>query len=135
MWGQETSENQCRERNLCNILNESRRKSIESSKNDKVGTCIEAGKDNRKEERVKNVVKGGLGEGYRWGGLGEEHKKMLDQDTKVTVRTRYWLPEEHERFLTALKMYGNKDIKSIASFVGSRNCAQVPCPPLLATYL
>jgi len=56
----------------------------------------------------------------------EEHKKMLEQDAEF--HTRYWLPEEHQRFLTGLKMYGHKDIKSIARFVGTRNATQVkPC--------
>lgn len=63
----------------------------------------------------------------------EEHKKMLDQDAEF--HTRYWLPEEHQRFLTGLKMYGHKDIKSIARFVGSRSSTQVPPPPTRAKYL
>jgi hypothetical protein len=53
----------------------------------------------------------------------DEHKKMLDQDAEF--HTRYWQPDEHQRFLTGLKMYGHKDIKSIARFVGTRNSTQV----------
>lgn len=53
----------------------------------------------------------------------EEHKKMLETDAEF--HTRYWLPEEHQRFLTGLKMYGHKDIKSISRFVGSRSTTQV----------
>jgi hypothetical protein len=57
----------------------------------------------------------------------EEHKKMMDQDAEF--HTRYWLPDEHQRFLTGLKMYGHKDIKSIARFVGTRSSTQVAAPP------
>lgn len=53
----------------------------------------------------------------------DEHKKLLDQDAEF--HTRYWQPDEHQRFLTGLKMYGHKDIKSIARFVGTRNSTQV----------
>jgi len=53
----------------------------------------------------------------------EEHKKMIEQDAEF--HTRYWLPEEHQRFLVGLKMYGHKDIKSIARFVGTRSSTQV----------
>ncbi len=59
----------------------------------------------------------------------EEHKKMMDQDAEF--HTRYWLPDEHQRFLTGLKMYGHKDIKSIARFVGTRSSTQVTAPPKL----
>jgi len=53
----------------------------------------------------------------------EEHKKMIETDAEF--HTRYWMPEEHQRFLTGLKMYGHKDIKSISRFVGSRSTTQV----------
>jgi hypothetical protein len=53
----------------------------------------------------------------------EEHKEMLKQDEAFSQR--YWTPEEHQRFLTGLKMYGHKDIKAISRFVGTRNATQV----------
>jgi len=40
-------------------------------------------------------------------------------------QSRYWTTEEHERFLEALKLYGNKDVKAISNHVGSRNTTQV----------
>jgi len=40
-------------------------------------------------------------------------------------QSRYWTAEEHQRFLEAIKRYGDKDIKSIAAHVGSRNATQV----------
>ena len=41
---------------------------------------------------------------------------------------RHWTPEEHQRFLTGLNMYGHKDIKAISRFVGTRNETQVRAP-------
>jgi SHAQKYF class myb-like DNA-binding protein len=38
---------------------------------------------------------------------------------------RYWTEEEHQRFLDALQSVGPKDVKAIASFVGSRSATQV----------
>jgi SHAQKYF class myb-like DNA-binding protein len=38
---------------------------------------------------------------------------------------RYWTEEEHQRFLDALQTVGPKDVKAIASFVGSRSATQV----------
>jgi SHAQKYF class myb-like DNA-binding protein len=40
-------------------------------------------------------------------------------------QSRYWTKEEHEKFLEALKLFGKKDVKSIANYVGSRNPTQV----------
>jgi len=40
-------------------------------------------------------------------------------------QTRYWTPEEHQRFLDALKLYGPKDVKAISAHVGTRNPTQV----------
>ncbi|GJQ13800.1 hypothetical protein GpartN1_g5591.t1 [Galdieria partita] len=39
--------------------------------------------------------------------------------------SRYWTVEEHERFLEARKIYGRKDTKSIAEYVGTRTVTQV----------
>mmetsp|Transcript_3695 Transcript_3695/g.7074 ORF Transcript_3695/g.7074 Transcript_3695/m.7074 type:complete len:375 (-) Transcript_3695:367-1491(-) len=38
---------------------------------------------------------------------------------------RYWSQEEHNRFLEALKKFGQKDVRAIANYVGTRNPAQV----------
>jgi SHAQKYF class myb-like DNA-binding protein len=38
---------------------------------------------------------------------------------------RYWTEEEHQRFLDAIQNYGHKDVKAIASVVGTRNATQV----------
>jgi len=40
-------------------------------------------------------------------------------------QSRYWTEEEHLRFLDAIENYGHKDVKAIASFVGTRNATQV----------
>jgi hypothetical protein len=47
-------------------------------------------------------------------------------------KSRYWTAQEHQRFLDALKVHGQKDFKSIAAFVGSRSATQA-CPPSLPT--
>lgn len=41
------------------------------------------------------------------------------------VQSRYWTPHEHRRFLEALSKFGPKDVRAIASYVGSRNATQV----------
>lgn len=41
------------------------------------------------------------------------------------VQSRYWTPHEHQRFLEALAKFGPKDVRAIASYVGSRNATQV----------
>ena len=40
-------------------------------------------------------------------------------------QSRYWTEEEHQRFLEAIKSYGHKDVKAIASIVGTRSATQV----------
>lgn len=44
---------------------------------------------------------------------------------KKKPQSRYWTPEEHQRFLEALQKYGHKDVKSISMHVGTRNATQV----------
>ena len=41
------------------------------------------------------------------------------------TQSRYWTPDEHQRFLEALQEFGPKDVRSIATYVGSRNATQV----------
>lgn len=44
---------------------------------------------------------------------------------KKKPQSRYWTPEEHQRFLEALQKYGHKDVKSISLHVSTRNATQV----------
>lgn len=53
-----------------------------------------------------------------------ESDKERKQDTPK-VQSRYWTPNEHKRFLEALQKFGAKDVRAIASYVGSRNATQV----------
>jgi SHAQKYF class myb-like DNA-binding protein len=43
---------------------------------------------------------------------------------------RYWTEEEHQRFLHAIQNYGHKDVKAIASLVGTRSATQVSLPSI-----
>jgi SHAQKYF class myb-like DNA-binding protein len=43
----------------------------------------------------------------------------------LTTYRRYWTEEEHQRFLDAIQNYGHKDVKAIASVVGTRSATQV----------
>jgi len=54
----------------------------------------------------------------------ELNKEMIQADAEQ-VQGRYWLPEEHRRFLVGLKKYGHKNIKAIAAYVGTRSTTQV----------
>jgi len=40
-------------------------------------------------------------------------------------QSRYWTPDEHQRFLEALTKYGHKDVKAISMHVSTRNATQV----------
>jgi SHAQKYF class myb-like DNA-binding protein len=51
-----------------------------------------------------------------------EAKKERSNQEK---QSRYWTQEEHQKFLIAIEMYGKKDLKNIAKYVGSRSIAQV----------
>lgn len=53
-----------------------------------------------------------------------ESDKERKQDTPK-VQSRYWTPNEHKRFLEALQKFGAKDVRAIASYVGTRNATQV----------
>jgi SHAQKYF class myb-like DNA-binding protein len=44
---------------------------------------------------------------------------------KKKPQSRYWTPEEHQRFLEALNKYGHKDVKAISMHVNTRNATQV----------
>lgn len=45
--------------------------------------------------------------------------------SSIKGQSRYWTEEEHQRFLDAIQNYGHKDVKAIASVVGTRNATQV----------
>eukprot|EP00743_Colponemidia_sp_Colp-15_P003759 GILK01004055.1.p1 GENE.GILK01004055.1~~GILK01004055.1.p1 ORF type:complete len:512 (+),score=77.08 GILK01004055.1:133-1668(+) len=57
----------------------------------------------------------------------EQKSKVRDyrEETKKKAQSRYWTPEEHQRFLEGVRMYGPKDVKSIANYVSSRSATQV----------
>mmetsp|Transcript_5038 Transcript_5038/g.15109 ORF Transcript_5038/g.15109 Transcript_5038/m.15109 type:complete len:604 (+) Transcript_5038:549-2360(+) len=52
------------------------------------------------------------------------HKDSHGEDGKKSS-SRYWTPEEHQRFLEGLAKYGQKEIKSISRHVRTRNATQV----------
>lgn len=58
------------------------------------------------------------------GRLAESEKERNKHDAPK-VQSRYWTPNEHKRFLEALQKFGAKDVRAIASYVGSRNATQV----------
>ncbi|GJD05651.1 Myb-like protein I [Galdieria sulphuraria] len=53
-----------------------------------------------------------------------ESNRIQNNDTSRS-QSRYWTPEEHQRFLVAIQKYGHKDVKAIANYVGTRNRTQV----------
>lgn len=56
--------------------------------------------------------------------LAEYEKERIKNDSPK-VHSRYWTPPEHKRFLEALKKFGPKDVRAIATYVGTRNATQV----------
>uniref|UniRef100_A0A7S3EJP2 HTH myb-type domain-containing protein n=1 Tax=Rhodosorus marinus TaxID=101924 RepID=A0A7S3EJP2_9RHOD len=54
-----------------------------------------------------------------------EYECERQQKEAPRAQTRYWTPEEHERFIDAVKKFGAKDVRSVASYVGTRNATQV----------
>lgn len=44
---------------------------------------------------------------------------------KSRSQSRYWTADEHKQFLVGLEKFGTRDVKSIATFVGTRNATQV----------
>eukprot|EP00283_Hemiselmis_rufescens_P016094 CAMPEP_0173437206 /NCGR_PEP_ID=MMETSP1357-20121228/17901_1 /TAXON_ID=77926 /ORGANISM="Hemiselmis rufescens, Strain PCC563" /LENGTH=380 /DNA_ID=CAMNT_0014402369 /DNA_START=277 /DNA_END=1416 /DNA_ORIENTATION=+ len=47
------------------------------------------------------------------------------QGNDMSGQSRYWTAEEHQRFVDAIGLYGPKDVRKIANFVGTRNATQV----------
>lgn len=47
------------------------------------------------------------------------------QKERKKPQSRYWTPDEHQRFLEALSKYGHKDVKAISMHVSTRNATQV----------
>lgn len=56
--------------------------------------------------------------------IAEIEKDRSKSDTPK-IQSRYWTQAEHQRFLDALRKFGPKDVRAIASYVGSRNATQV----------
>lgn len=53
-------------------------------------------------------------------------QKLEAEREKVTKKSsRYWTQEEHQKFLHAVEMFGRKDVKAIAQYVGTRSTTQV----------
>mmetsp|Transcript_27691 Transcript_27691/g.43229 ORF Transcript_27691/g.43229 Transcript_27691/m.43229 type:complete len:479 (-) Transcript_27691:207-1643(-) len=58
--------------------------------------------------------------------LVDVYEQMKEQKQEAQKsQSRYWTEEEHQRFLEAIKSYGHKDVKAIASIVGTRSATQV----------
>ncbi|OMJ67695.1 hypothetical protein SteCoe_35072 [Stentor coeruleus] len=52
----------------------------------------------------------------------QKHKSSPPKKSRAECR---WKPEEEEKFRTALQTYGEKDLKSIANYIGTRTKIQV----------
>ena len=57
----------------------------------------------------------------------QEFTRQLENEKQKhnKKQSRYWTQQEHQRFLEAIQKFGRKDVKAIASYVGSRNPTQV----------
>jgi len=53
----------------------------------------------------------------------ERDRQRTDDDS--SKQPRYWTPDEHRLFMEAVQRYGWKDVKSIATHVGTRTPTQV----------
>lgn len=51
----------------------------------------------------------------------------IERDAKESNKAarRYWSKDEHSRFLEAVRKFGQKDVRAIANYVGTRNPTQV----------
>lgn len=58
-------------------------------------------------------------------GVGVVGGAGASQDEQKKPGSRYWSPEEHQRFLHGLGLFGSKDIKAISRHVGTRSATQV----------
>eukprot|EP00871_Galdieria_phlegrea_P000261 jgi/Galph1/1235/GphlegSOOS_G5983.1 len=54
-----------------------------------------------------------------------EYERGKNKQEYTKSQSRYWTPNEHQRFLEALRKFGHKDVKSISNYVGTRNPTQV----------
>ncbi|KAG2393674.1 hypothetical protein C9374_007205 [Naegleria lovaniensis] len=57
----------------------------------------------------------------------QEYVTFLESEKEKNTKkqSRYWTQEEHKLFLEGIEKYGKKDVKAIASHVGTRNATQV----------
>lgn len=60
-------------------------------------------------------------------GVSKKSKSKKERQGKVKIpgQSRYWTPDEHKLFLEALNKFGHKDLRSISTYVGTRNMTQV----------
>ncbi|KAI0563905.1 Myb-like DNA-binding protein [Gracilaria domingensis] len=56
---------------------------------------------------------------------GQAHPQDKANDGQEQKQSRYWTPEEHERFLAGMKACGPKNYMQISEYVGTRNPKQV----------
>eukprot|EP00164_Ancoracysta_twista_P003507 GFYU01004682.1.p1 GENE.GFYU01004682.1~~GFYU01004682.1.p1 ORF type:complete len:270 (+),score=89.90 GFYU01004682.1:264-1073(+) len=57
--------------------------------------------------------------------IGDYEQEKQKQEMGKKPQSRYWTPDEHQRFLEGVDKFGPKDVKSIAALVGTRNPTQV----------
>jgi SHAQKYF class myb-like DNA-binding protein len=57
--------------------------------------------------------------------LQDYASKLEDEKNPKKKQSRYWTQKEHQMFLEAIQLYGRKDVKSIAAYVGTRTPTQV----------
>ena len=55
----------------------------------------------------------------------QQQSQSNQQDDAKKASSRYWTADEHNRFLEGLRLFGQKDIKSISRHVGTRSATQV----------
>ncbi|GAB0494102.1 hypothetical protein MMPV_005392 [Pyropia vietnamensis] len=82
------------------------------------------------EEKVADGSIGGAAGGSGVGGSGSTGAPAPPAPAPTGApppkgQSRYWTPEEHQRFLDAMERFGPKDVRAIAAYVGSRNATQV----------
>lgn len=54
----------------------------------------------------------------------QRSKKVRSSKSNIPGTSRYWTPSEHKLFIEALLKYGPKDLKSISTYVSTRNMIQ-----------
>jgi SHAQKYF class myb-like DNA-binding protein len=57
--------------------------------------------------------------------LEDTRQQQLQTQVNFPKKIQYWSEEEHAKFLEALEIFGSKNVKEIAKFLGTRTPAQV----------